>query len=183
MDNETTNPDGQFADQQHYHKTAEPSVNKHANGILIKGIITGFLILVMLIPTFFINSLINERQARQQEVVKEVSSKWANAQTLSAPFITIPYTEQSTDTDGKILNFKRHLKPKKNEIPILNNSKSHKNCFYLNIYRLKNFGFNANFNIGVFWQPVCLNCSTRGIISLKITAVNFIYMNKIIHIR
>ncbi len=106
MDYQTTNPDqteGNFIHQE------QLKTNNHANGILIKGLITGLLILFMLIPTFFINNLISERQALQQEVVKEVSSKWANAQTLSAPFITVPYTEQSTDADGKIINYKKYL--------------------------------------------------------------------------
>jgi inner membrane protein len=81
----------------------------NSNSILIKGIITGVLILVMLVPTFFINNLISERQTRQKEVVKEVSSKWAEAQTLSAPFITVPYTSSFTDNDGKIKNQRNHL--------------------------------------------------------------------------
>jgi inner membrane protein len=84
-------------------------VSSNSNSILIKGIITGVLILVMLVPTFFINSLISERENRQKEVVKEVSSKWAEAQTLSAPFITVPYNTQFTDTDGKLKNVRTNL--------------------------------------------------------------------------
>jgi inner membrane protein len=84
-------------------------VSSNSNSILIKGIITGVLILVMLVPTFFINSLITERENRQKEVVKEVSSKWAEAQTLSAPFITVPYNTQFTDTDGKLKNVRTNL--------------------------------------------------------------------------
>jgi inner membrane protein len=84
-------------------------VSSNSNSILIKGIITGVLILVMLVPTFFINSLIFERETRQKEVVKEVSSKWAEAQTLSAPFITVPYTTQFTDSDGKLKNVRTNL--------------------------------------------------------------------------
>lgn len=63
------------------------------NKLLIKGIITAALILLMLIPTAFIQNLITERQDRQKEVVKEVSSKWAEPQTVSAPYLVIPYYE------------------------------------------------------------------------------------------
>ena len=84
-------------------------VTSNANKILIKGLITGALILLMLVPTLFINNLINEREARQKEVVKEVSSKWASAQTLSAPFITVPYSETFTNSDGKIVQSKTQL--------------------------------------------------------------------------
>ena len=75
----------------------KPDVNK----TLFKGIITGVLILVMLIPTFFVSNLVTEREQRQQEVVKEVSSKWAAAQTLSGPYLVIPYTVIQTDAEHK----------------------------------------------------------------------------------
>ena len=98
MDYETTSP-------------AQPQqvVTSSANKILIKGLITGGLILLMLVPTIFIINLISEREARQKEVVKEVSSKWASAQTLSAPFITVPYTETFTNAEGKLVQSKTQL--------------------------------------------------------------------------
>ncbi|MBO9573041.1 MAG: inner membrane CreD family protein, partial [Chitinophagaceae bacterium] len=76
---------------------------------LIKGLITGALILLMLIPTVFINNLIKERKARQQEVVEEVSNKWASSQTLSGPFLYVPYKYRSTDTNGKPIDISRHF--------------------------------------------------------------------------
>ncbi len=85
------------------------NVTNAANKILMKGLITGGLILLMLIPTLFIDNLINERESRQKEVVKEVSSKWATAQTLSAPFITVPYTEIFTNSEGKLMQTKTQL--------------------------------------------------------------------------
>jgi len=84
-------------------------ITTSANKILVKGLITGGLILLMLIPTLFINNLISERESRQKEVVKEVSSKWATPQTLSAPFITLPYTETFTNSEGKIVQSKTQL--------------------------------------------------------------------------
>ena len=90
--------------QQQY----EPA-SQQPNKILIKGIITGGLILVMLIPTLFIYNLVEEREARQKEVVKEVSSKWATAQTLSAPFLVVPYTDSVLNIDGKTVTTKTKL--------------------------------------------------------------------------
>lgn len=87
----------------------QQTITNSANKILMKGLITGGLILLMLIPTLFINNLINERESRQKEVVKEVSSKWATAQTLSAPFITVPYTEIFTNSEGKLMQTKTQL--------------------------------------------------------------------------
>lgn len=63
------------------------------NKILIKKLIPGGFILLMLIPTLFINNLIKEKETRQKEVVKKVSSKWATVQTVSGPFLVVPYTD------------------------------------------------------------------------------------------
>ncbi len=48
--------------------------------------------LILLIPTSMIKSLINEREDTQIDAIREVSSKWGEEQTLTGPFITIPYT-------------------------------------------------------------------------------------------
>jgi inner membrane protein len=77
--------------------------------ILFKGIITVVLIGVMMIPTLFINNLVEERQARQESVVKEVNSRWAESQTLSGPFIYIPYTAIAQDGYNKPIELKQHL--------------------------------------------------------------------------
>jgi inner membrane protein len=107
---QTQQPDqSQQFEQSQQIQQPQQTTSSNSNSILIKGIITGVLILVMLVPTFFINSLINERETRQKEVVKEVSEKWATAQTLSAPYILVPYTYQTTDTDGKLENKKTNL--------------------------------------------------------------------------
>ncbi len=77
------------------------SGSSQSNKILIKGLITGALILLMLIPTIFITSLVQEREGRQLQISKEVSSKWATAQTLSGPFLYLPYKTYTTDKEGK----------------------------------------------------------------------------------
>jgi inner membrane protein len=85
----------------------EPSFYQR-NKILLKSIIVGILILVLLIPTGFIQDLVREREGRQQEVAQEVSSKWANAQTLSGPFVMIPYVTRFTDAKGKVTTSKSY---------------------------------------------------------------------------
>jgi len=92
-------------------ETLEPTnpTPNHSNRILVKGLITGGLILLMLIPTIFIQNLISERQQRQKEVVKEVSSKWASAQNLSGPFLTVPYTQFVQGENGKIIPEKTNV--------------------------------------------------------------------------
>ena len=81
----------------------------HSNRLLIKGLITGGLILLLIIPTIFMQNLVTERAQRQQQIVKEVSSRWASPQTLSGPFLTVPYTETFMDTDNKTVSRKTQL--------------------------------------------------------------------------
>jgi inner membrane protein len=71
-------------------QTSAPSSNK----VLLKAAITGILILVMMVPAYYVNNLVKERETRQQQVVKEVSSKWASAQTVTGPYLVIPYDVQ-----------------------------------------------------------------------------------------
>jgi inner membrane protein len=81
--------------KQNHHAT-------YANKLWIKGAITGALILLMLIPTVFVSNLVEERQQRQQEVKHEVSSKWAGIQTITFPYLYLPYSVTVTEPNGKI---------------------------------------------------------------------------------
>lgn len=90
-------------------QSMQAPVPAHSNRLMIKGLITGSLILLMSIPTFFIQNLIKEREERQKEVVQEVSEKWAAAQTLSGPFLTIPYTQTESDGKGGLITTKTQL--------------------------------------------------------------------------
>jgi inner membrane protein len=80
-----------------------------SNRLLVKGLVTGLLILAMLIPTLFVNNLVQERQERQQQVVQEVSSKWASSQRVSGIYLVVPYTENIQGADGKILQVKKNV--------------------------------------------------------------------------
>ncbi|HEY4155260.1 MAG TPA: cell envelope integrity protein CreD, partial [Puia sp.] len=87
----------------------ENSRPTRSNKILYKGITTGVLILVMMIPTVFITDLVKERQQRQEEVAKEVSSRWALGQTLTGPYIYLPYKTTYLDQDNKPKEQTLHL--------------------------------------------------------------------------
>ncbi len=61
--------------------------------IMVKLFSIGFLILILLIPASWIEDLIQERQGRANEVIREVSDKWSGTQTLSGPVLMIPFTK------------------------------------------------------------------------------------------
>ncbi len=61
------------------------------NPMCWKVIAIGVLTLLLLKPVSMIESLINERETRQKQVVTEISSKWGREQTVMGPVISIPY--------------------------------------------------------------------------------------------
>ena len=69
--------------------------------IYFKVAIIIFIGLLLLIPAQMIRSLVYEREARQKDAISEVSSKWGKQQTLSGPFITIPFIKYMKETDKK----------------------------------------------------------------------------------
>jgi len=60
------------------------------SSIVIRLFVAGVLCLFLLIPVALIMELINERQARRNEAVQEVTQKWGGAQTLTGPVLTVP---------------------------------------------------------------------------------------------
>jgi inner membrane protein len=67
--------------------------------LLVKALLIGGMALVLLIPSLLIQDVIKEREQRQKEAVKEVSSKWAGQQTLTGPILVLPYRETVVGLD------------------------------------------------------------------------------------
>ena len=59
--------------------------------ITIRLFTIGILILLLLIPVSMVESLIRERESRQEEAIREVSSKWGEQQTITGLVLTVPY--------------------------------------------------------------------------------------------
>jgi len=91
---------------------------KSKKSLTTKGLIIAVLIMLLLIPTVFINTLVRERQARQNEAFLEISDKWAKAQTIAGPIISVPYDEYFKEANGTVSKVKKyiHILPEKLEI-------------------------------------------------------------------
>ena len=50
----------------------------------------GFLVLILMIPTFMVEGLVRERERRAERVVAEIGSQWGAAQTLVGPLLVVP---------------------------------------------------------------------------------------------
>jgi inner membrane protein len=83
--------------------------NGQSGKILLKGTITGALILLLMIPVLFVTKLVEEREKRQQEVTYEISSKWAAPQTLGGPYLYLPYSVKLKDDKGAIISVEKEL--------------------------------------------------------------------------
>src|SRR5687768_1555536 len=69
--------------------------------IMIKLFSIGFLLIILLIPSSWLEEMIIERQQRAGEVINEVTDKWSGNQTISGPVIVVPYRKQEIIDRGK----------------------------------------------------------------------------------
>ena len=76
--------------------------------LLIKGLLIGGLVFLLLIPAYFVQELIREREARQKEAFTEVSSKWAGRQNITGPVLVIPYNEAGPTINYQITTVKKY---------------------------------------------------------------------------
>ncbi|MDO6438759.1 cell envelope integrity protein CreD [Cyclobacterium sp. 1_MG-2023] len=101
--------------------------------------------LLLLIPTFMIENLISEREWTQDEAIREVSAKWGEEQTISGPFISIPYhryVKQFSPKDSieKIVQIKEHLHILPTKLNIsgnINPEKRHRGIYEIVVYNSK----------------------------------------------
>lgn len=78
-------------------------------GVYVKATILVSLIMLLFVPTLFIDSLIRERQGRRTEAIEEISNTWGKGQTLTGPILTIPYRMTATDSIGRSTVMRKHM--------------------------------------------------------------------------
>ena len=69
--------------------------------IMVKLFSIGFLLLILLIPSAWIQNIMEERQQRADSVVQEVSDSWSGSQTVAGPILVIPYKKYEVIDRGK----------------------------------------------------------------------------------
>lgn len=78
--------------------------NQLQDSVAAKLFLIGILTLLLLIPSFWIQSLIDEREQRQGEAITEISEKWSGTQLIESPVMQLPYktSVKVTDAAGKV---------------------------------------------------------------------------------
>ena len=82
--------------------------------IIFKVAIIIIIALLLLIPTTMLKDLIRERENIQISAISEVSEKWGENQTITGPYISVPYDKyvkqfSSKDSVEKIVKLKKWL--------------------------------------------------------------------------
>ena len=92
--------ENQTIENQQNTSTPKPRL---AESVLVKLALIGVLTLLLLIPSVWIQSLISERQSRQESVTREISEKWSGSQLIEGPIMVLPYktTIIQKDSTGK----------------------------------------------------------------------------------
>ena len=70
--------------------------------IMLRIFSIAILVLLLLIPASMIEDLIRERSSYRDAAIREVSSKWGEAQTIAGPVLTLPYTTYFKDNEGRV---------------------------------------------------------------------------------
>lgn len=120
-------------------------MNSIKTNIYFKVAIIIIIALLLLIPTTMIESLISERETTQFTAISEVSGKWGNQQTISGPFISIPFTctyvEKSTkDSTQRVIEVKDFIHIFPSELNIegdINPEQRNRGIFEIVVYNSK----------------------------------------------
>ncbi len=67
--------------------------------LLYKSLITGFLVLLILIPLQMVGGLVHERASYRQEAEQSIWKSYAGPQTLTGPIVVLPYKEITAVAD------------------------------------------------------------------------------------
>jgi inner membrane protein len=90
-------------------------MNSIKSNIYLKLLTIAIIGLILLIPATMIEGLICERESTQKDAIKEVGAKWGDKQTVTGPYISIPYTRNSATEFLHIapseLNIKGNITP------------------------------------------------------------------------
>ena len=68
------------------------------SAIMIKSGVIAVMILALLIPSAWIQDLVNEREGYQKGMVEQVTREWAGDQLVQGPVLALPYKQQVTVT-------------------------------------------------------------------------------------
>lgn len=104
----------QFNNMENHPNTSSsenaPNLEQAPKSYGFKLLILGVMALILFLGTFLVRSLISERQDHRSSAVHFFESSWGKEQTISGPFLSIPYRVRNNE--GKTLIQYAYLMPK-----------------------------------------------------------------------
>jgi inner membrane protein len=71
---------------------------------IVRLVIMGILLVALNVPLTMMCGVVNERAARRDTVVREVSTDWGGTQIVGGPVLSVPYRHSWTDGSGRALS-------------------------------------------------------------------------------
>ncbi|MCF8378031.1 MAG: cell envelope integrity protein CreD [Bacteroidales bacterium] len=118
------------------------------NSVMLKLLTITILMLLLLIPSTMIKSIIAERELLSKEAILEVSAKWANAQEIIGPIITIPLIYEQIVEEKKVQTTKyMHILPEELKIDgSIEPEKLKRGIYEIVVYK-SNIEISGNFDL------------------------------------
>jgi len=118
------------------------------------------LIIILLIPVGLVKDLIRERENIQNNAIEEISDKWGGGQTITGPYISIPYDKyvrqfSRKDSTSKIVKLRDYINILPENLNIngtIAPEKRYRGIYEVVVYesKLKISGDFQNFNLKQF---------------------------------
>lgn len=116
-----------------------------------RAVVVAVLVLLMLIPLAMVQELIRERESRKQEAVDGVSATWGGSQTLTGPYITVPFKatvrvdlENGRSEMREVMQYAHFLPERLDVSSVLDPGKRHRGIYDVVVYKGK-FSMQADF--------------------------------------
>ena len=108
----------------------------------MRAILVAVLVLLLMIPLFMVQDLIQEREYRKDEAANEVSATWGASQTITGPLISVPYqaTVRVDLGDGKtemrnVTQYAHFLPEQLDVVSTLDPEKRHRGIYDVVVYK------------------------------------------------
>lgn len=69
------------------------------SSLTFRGFLVALLMLLMLIPLFMVETIVDERNSYYHSVIDDISKGWGQDQTLIGPVLAVPYVEHITSVE------------------------------------------------------------------------------------
>jgi inner membrane protein len=79
-------------------------IQQFMNSYSVKMVVVSILVILLLIPSFLIQDIINGRIALSEEVKEELYGQWGAIQVVSGPVLNVPYSVTVTGENNQAIN-------------------------------------------------------------------------------